>query len=226
MLFGLVKKRLPRCPIIHSDKVPQYLEGMIRSGRLRKAFSDRDDLTIVTAHNYPQKTVFERSLDFLGIKNYVVLQEEIEKWHNTAKIIWLRDFLASGRCRTEYLLCCDATDVILQGGPDEIMEIFFRFGCDLLFCSTRFTGGYACMPQVKEWADSIFPGRYLNSRVYIGKSEFILETMNVANEYISEETLTNEELKALVSAKGNDTRLSEKLPDFPRGLACDQIILR
>jgi len=50
---------------------------MIETGTHYKKFegfdlSDLSDLTIVTIHNYEEKSLFEQSLDFMGIKDYIV----------------------------------------------------------------------------------------------------------------------------------------------------------
>ena len=51
--------------------------------------------------------------------------------------------------------------------------------------STHSTDGYSCMPEVKSFADKNNggSGRYLNSGVYIGKTDFIKEVIEAALEY-------------------------------------------
>jgi hypothetical protein len=72
------KRRCGQQPIIHRyKKAKAHLEWMIETGTHYKKFegfdlSDLSDLTIVTIHNYEEKSLFEQSLDFMGIKDYIV----------------------------------------------------------------------------------------------------------------------------------------------------------
>ena len=72
---------------------------------------------------------------------------------------------------------CDAIDVIFIDSPHRVIDIFESFNCEALFMSTHSTDGYNCMPDVKQFVDKVNGGngRYLNSGVYIGKTEFIKE---------------------------------------------------
>ena len=63
--------------------------------------------------------------------------------------------------------------------------IFESFKCDALFMSTNSIDGYNCMPKVKRFIDETIKsnGRYLNSGVYIGKTDFIKEIFEEAIKY-------------------------------------------
>ena len=90
--------------------------------------------------------------------------------------------------------------------------------------STSFSGGYACMPEVKKWANSIRKGSYLNSGVYIGKTDFLQKVIEEACKYVTPTDLTASEYRDL-GCGISDIRLCERLPEFPKGCQ-DQDILR
>ena len=146
-------------------------------------------------------------------------------WHNTRKIELMLDYLDSGRCKTELLMFCDASDVVLTNGLEMVLEMFHQYQCDLLFMSTNYKGGLKCMPEYKNWANSIYPKRYLNAGVFVGRPAFVREVFQSVREYVVDNPMSKEEYEAL--GRGIwDKRLWERLPEFPKGLPCDQIILR
>jgi len=96
----------------------------------------------------------------------------------------LYNYLNADKCNTEYFMCCDAIDVIFKDDPQKIIEIFESFKCSALFMSTHSLDGYNCMPEVKSFIDNVNEtGRYLNSGVYIGKTEFIKDVISEAMKY-------------------------------------------
>ncbi len=216
------------CPIIHHDPLAlKYMAEIEHTGELKGAFNPHPDLTIVTAHNYTEPSLLERNLSHLGLRECcdVIQLPESTTWLNTFKIELILDYLRAGRCNTELMIWCDAADVVLRQGPEEIVRVFRDYDCDLLIMSTRNLGGYFCMPDVKAWADGIYYGRYLNAGVYIGRPDFIMEVLTEATQYVVENPLTRAEYRTL-GRGSRDNRLCERLPDFPRGVSCDQIIMR
>jgi hypothetical protein len=217
-----------RCPVIHQARLAEkFLKEIKQTGELKESFKPHPDLTILTAHNYAKPPLIEQSLAHLGIRECcdVLKPAEGVTWRNTLKIKLVIEYLKASQCKTKLLMVCDARDVVLRQGPEKIVEVFEGYECDLLFMSTKWLGGYKCMPKVKEWADNIYPGRYLNAGVYVGRPDFILEVMTEATKYLAEDPITKEEKQAL--GRGiRDTSLCERLPDFPRGVPSDQYILR
>ena len=217
-----------RCPVIHQERcATNFLEEIKRTRTLKGAFKAHPDLTFATVHNYAEPSLFEQSLSHLGIRDCcdVLKPAKGATWRGTLKIELILGYLDATQCKTELLMVCDARDVVLRQSPQIIVEVFKEYECDLLFMSTRYPGGYMCMPKVKEWADNIYPGRYLNAGVYIGRPDFIFEVLTGATKYLVEDPITGEEQKAL--GRGiSDTRLCERLPDYPRGISSDQHILR
>lgn len=213
-------------PIIHNKRLGEIFHASMRqTPGLRGPYRTPDALEILTCHNYNEKSLFEKSLDYVGIRNYTVLHQEIDgPWRNTLKLKWVLDHLESNPDGPENVLFCDADDCILIDDPGKILDLFNRKNCQLLFMSTSFMGGYACMPDIKRWSDRIRFGRYLNSGVYIGKREFLITVLQEASKYITDNDITEEEYRQLGRGVYN-TNLCERLSEFPKGCQ-DQDILR
>jgi hypothetical protein len=213
-------------PIIHNKRLGEILYGlMAQVPKLRHRYRKPENLDIITCHNYSSKSLLEKSLDYLGIEGYTVLRESFEgPWRNTLKPKWLLNYLERYPCGPDNVLFCDADDAIVVGDAYRVLEVFERKRCKLLFMSTSFEGGYACMPEIKRWADQIHPGRYLNSGVYIGRRDYLVTVLRAANAYITANDITAEESRSLGHGVF-DTKLCKRLPDYPRG-SQDQDILR
>ena len=77
------KKRLGFQPITHRlKKALLQWEEIKNDEELRNKFKKPEDLTIVTAHNYDHKSLFEENLDYLGVP----LGGVIDVWWRTE--IW------------------------------------------------------------------------------------------------------------------------------------------
>jgi hypothetical protein len=220
-----VFKKLP-APIIHNKRLGEILYGlMTRVPGMRGRHCKPDHLDIITCHDYPAPSLLEKSLDYLGIEGYTILRESFDgPWRNTFKLKWLLNHLERYPCGPANVLFCDADDAIVVGDCMNIMEVFERKRCKLLFMSTSFMGGYACMPEIKRWTDQIRPGRYLNSGVYIGRRDFLMTVLRAANQYVTENDITAEESRILGHGVFN-TELCDRLPEYPKG-SQDQDILR
>ena len=220
-----VLAKLPM-PIIHNKRLAEILLALI--AKLQPGthqYRKPDHLEIITCHDYDRPSLFEISLDRLGIQEYTVLKEPFRgPWRNTYKLRWVLNHLEQNPHGPAYVLFCDADDTILKANPQAVVEIFLAKQCQLLFMSTSFTGGYACMPEVKQWSDRIFPGRYLNSGVYIGRRNFLISVLREAHHFITENDITAEESR-LLGHGVNSKALCRRLPEYPKGCQ-DQDILR
>jgi len=191
-------------PIIHDRHiVKDYFESLQYHGINRNQFSMPENLTIITCRNkgsmqdriidslygYEEKSILECSLEYLGISQLKILYDERLPWRNTFKIEDIYNYLVSNECSTEYIMYCDAIDVIFIDNPNRVIEIFNGYACDMLFMSTTSTDGYSCMPEVKKWADSV-GNRYLNSGVWIGKLPFVISFFEEAMKYIEPHGVT------------------------------------
>ena len=187
-------------PIIHDRHIVKSIfENMKKNGINEGVFKMPKDLTIVTCRNkgsmedriiehlkgYEKKSILESSLEYLGINDLVLLTDDRLPWRNTFKFEMIHNYLNSGECNTKYFMCCDAIDVIFKDDPQKVIDIFETFDCEALFMSTHSVDGYNCMTEVKEFVDKINDGngRYLNSGVYIAKTDFIKEVIGEAMKY-------------------------------------------
>lgn len=133
------------------------------------------ELTIITWNNGgPAMGVLEKSLDHLGVP-YVVMGAGIHPWINSQHKLQLT-VAALATIRTAYVLGVDSRDAIVIDDPYLLVERFTRqFSCELLFSAdlinwptlSRFEKFEAVLPEARA---SRF--RYLNSGMWIGKTEF------------------------------------------------------
>ena len=187
-------------PIIHDRHIVKEAFEYIKTlNEYESAFVMPDDLTILTCRNegsmedriipsltgYDEISILESSLEYLGINGLVVLRDGRLPWRCTFKIENIHNYLKSGKCKTKYFMYCDAIDVIFKDDPNEVINIFESYDCKMLFMSTHSADGYNCMPDIKDWADNIpgSSGRYMNSGVYIGYTEFIKQFFEEAIKY-------------------------------------------
>ena len=222
------KLRLGHQPLTHINRKAEFQWGLMKEHPgLRYKFRKPDNLTILTCHNYGEKPLFELNMDYLGIMGYVVLRWPREKPFRTAhRLKLVRDYLRSGANKTDFVLFCDARDVIFSDDPMKVIDVLENGNCDLLFCSTMFKGGWACMPEVFAWTQTVVKkrGRYLNAGTYVGEWDFTLEVLERAMYFLTDDSLTAEEHNATGYGINTDD-LCKGLPDFPMG-ATDQHILR
>lgn len=211
-------------PITHRMKycIKQFAE-MKASGLLKGKFKKPNELTIVTCHDYKELPIFEENLQFLGITDYVVLRDKRKPWKNVYKIEQIYNFLETAK-RTNYVLFCDARDVIIRDDPQKIINIFEKSNCDLLFNSSQSSVGWGCMPNLYAWNRAVFKkGRYLNSGVFIGKWDFTLRVLKEALTYVTLDSVTPQEYNDW--GRGKFKKMLERFPDYPKG-AQDQDIFR
>lgn len=143
---------------------------------LRGCRSQIDGLTIVTYNTRPEPQLLERSLDHIGIQDYVVLGKGVQNWTWLHKISLVHDYLESGACTTPYILCLDGDDVIIARDPVDLVEDFLAAGTDILFCGTR--GDQPPSQECWEFENSV-PSyddpqhRHLNAGCYIGRTDYV-----------------------------------------------------
>jgi hypothetical protein len=216
-------------PIIHDRHiVKQSFEYMKSNSIHESAFSLPNDLTIITCRNsgtmqdriidtlsgYEDKSILECNLEYLGIRDLVVLTDDRLPWRNTFKIEMISNYL--DHCTTKYILYCDAIDVIFVDNPSKVLEIFHEFSCKMLFMSSNSRDGYNCMPDILTWVMLNHSNRYLNSGVWIGETEFVKKVFNEAVKYITPHGVTMDQYREYL----------QSVPEnFPIG-AQDQDIFR
>lgn len=190
-------------------------------GKIRKP----ENLAILLLHNRDYKTILEQSLDYLGIAGYSVVRPHLPRgvWRYPVKVNAALDF--AKRCKDDYILYIDSDDAILTGDPARAIELLQKSGGELLFSTTHYRA-YELMPELEGWYrqlanDAGWSGLKnvnLNSGVYVGRRERLIEFLEAAAEYVTDDDLTLEELTV--------RRQQRNMPEFPRGCGCDQSIFR
>lgn len=220
-------------PVIHDRYiVKDAFDQMIQNGGYKNAFRKPDNLTILTVRNegsleeriipslegYEDKSILETNLEYLGIEPLTVLTDSRLPWRNTFKFEIILNYLNANKCNTEYIMFCDAIDVIFNSDPSKVVDIFETFNCDALFMSTTSIDGYNCMPEVKKFIDEEIQsnGRYLNSGVYIGRTNFIKELFEEAIQYAQPHGVTMDNYSEYLASSPTD---------YPQG-SQDQDIFR
>lgn len=136
------------------------------------------NLTILTFNTSCEKSILETSLDRLQIE-YAVLGKAETDWCNRKKIDYLHQALST--IQTEYVMCCDAFDVLVLDMSQRCITALQESQCDLLF-----NGGRAFYPKsvqrneghlLNEWErfeKSVAHGPFcfLNAGVWIGRTAF------------------------------------------------------
>jgi hypothetical protein len=113
-----------------------------------------------------------------------------------------------------------------RADPYGFIPLLKEYDCDLLFSTTHHKRGYEFMPQIKQWADQRckeagYENFYLNSGVYVGRADFILEVFQAAAAYVTcGEKAPDKRWRDLCS------EATKALSEFPKGVPYDQVILR
>jgi len=192
-------------------------------GRLRKPAN----LDILLLHNRSQKTILERSLEYVGIRDYAVVAPALPRgvWRNTYKLPAALRFAKAST--SEYILYIDADDAILLGDPARAIASLEASGRDCLFSTTRYRD-YGFMPDVEPvfvaeakqagWTDSA--NIHLNSGVFVARRTFLIEFLEAACTFVTDDDASWREYSRQ-SGKGR-----VKNPQFPLGCGSDQAIFR
>lgn len=217
--------------IIHQpslSRLPVKWSLSLLSSHLKSSLKCPDNLRIVLIHNYDKPSLAEVSLNYLGIEKYTVLKPKVnDYWKNSNKIIALHQFLAAENCNEDYILYLDSSDVVLRADLNNVISYFQQQDCDLLYSNTSFTLGYECMKDVKLWTQKIAQkhgnkSAHINTGVYIGKTYFLREVLDKAIKFVTPQDLTPDESYQLI----RNNKLCKKLPEFPKGVGSDQMIIR
>lgn len=205
---------------IHDDPItslpPAILLPLV-AGHLKGKVRHSSELEVVLVHNLPQDTIAEKSLRFLGVRDFTVLRPKgVTKWRHALKLVELEKFLEN--CRKRYILYVDSTDVVLRTDPTFAIRCLEANQCDLLMSSTTSKRAYKWMPEVHRQTDEIaarhgFQGLYPNAGVFAGTRDFLSEIVADAMQYVYEDDLT-------------ETKHIQDFPNFPHRVGSDQKILR
>lgn len=229
---SLVRERHRWDSVVFHDprlfNIPAAVALPLVCGPVKGALRNPDELTIVLVHNDEEPPLLERGLRYVGIDDFVVLRPEVTgEWRDTTKILALLDWLRAGGCRTEFVLYVDSRDALLRAAPWRAVTLLRELDCDCIFSSTAVSYGYACMPDVKAWADENarqhgYRQRYINAGVFVGRATFVRELFEEAVNFIGPDDWPRRVYRRHVRAG----TLCEALPDFPHGVGTDQPIIR
>ena len=136
---ALLHRRSWKYPIIHTRRyttLPGRIVLPLLCGTAKGKLSCPADLTIVLIHNYKDESILEKSLRYVGIEDFVLLQPATGKWpSNKIKLVELKNYLDSGECATENILYIDSDDAVVRGDLGGVVDYFQEEDCNLLFSS-------------------------------------------------------------------------------------------
>jgi len=202
LIYFLFKSNLSNIEsyLFHSKIAFKVNEKMMSDLTLKESFTTPEDLTIISYHNYKDKPLFERNMDFLGI-NYLSIKAETP-YYFSKKTELLYSMIKNGDIKTKYVLICDSNDVIFTKDPKDIIKIFEGFDCDMLFVSTewdfvrkttydgvKYSDGIPqdiVMKKQKEWVNNVMgQKKYINAGIYMFKVDSVLDIFKESVKYIS-----------------------------------------
>jgi len=230
----LLQRRSWKYLVIHNRRyttLPEPIVLPLLCGNAKGKLSCPAHLTIVLIHNYEKESILEKSLRYVGIENYVLLRVNGQWPSQAVKLIEMKKYIDSGDCPTEYILYIDSDDAVLRGDPGKAVQYLQEEECDLLFSYTydrkHFNLMEKYLPETRRWADQLARDHgceqvYLNAGVFIGKTTFLKEILNIAVEFVTEHDISPAERNKL----HRQGTLAEALPEFPKGAGSDQMIFR
>jgi hypothetical protein len=204
---------------------------MVQWGLQRDSLSTPSNLTIITCHNYTEKTYAEKHMDYVGI-DYVTLQPDdlTARWRNSNKISLPYEYIRDGKCNTDYVLLIDSDDVVFVNDPSTCITAFDSYGCDMLFCAVyRKVNNYQLMEEKREEIVKLSNAEmYINAGVWIGKINSVLDILENAYSFV-DDSVYNGKYSDYVDLRNGRMDISfrdEWFPNYPYGVPSDQDILR
>tara|TARA_Y100001938_G_C8057874_1_gene415504 strand:- start:216 stop:1016 length:801 start_codon:yes stop_codon:yes gene_type:complete len=153
----------------------------------------RDTTYFICTSYGERQTNIERTFEFFKVP-YVIKGRGTPDWVNTMKAGLLADYLPN--ISTKYTMGIDSHDVLLLKEANGIIDTFENdFDCDMLF-----NGELVSYPENNELAEfekSIYgesPFRYLNSGVWIAKTDFLNEVMQDILQFRSSRPKSDQEI--------------------------------
>ena len=138
--FVKLTTKLPtfrRTLVLHNSLYTEIIPANILIPMLcwpnKKRFRRPSNLAILLVHNRNYKTLLEKSLDYLGVEGYSVVQPEVppDGWRQTLKITSSLDF--ARRCGEEYIFYVDSDDAMLIGDPQRAIDLLEEV--EVTFCT-------------------------------------------------------------------------------------------
>lgn len=175
---------------------------------------------------FNNNTWLENSCDLQGI-NHVSLIMDTD-YQNTAyvsKIKYFYDYLLN--CNYEYAIVSDSTDCIIMKNPDDAIALLDKYNCDILYGTSRFHDWVEfTMPERAQFNKSIYPDLSVNSGVCIARVAELLKLYTRILEYADTSVSASEYFKVYRSVNGYANWSVSRLSEFPKGVSCDQVIIK
>jgi hypothetical protein len=114
----------------------ERLAHVVNQNPARNRYRIPLDATFITYSNYKFQCLIEQCYEAYGIRDYMVLGRDVVHWDWGVKVKLVLDYLESRSCTSRYVLCTDATDVLMVRDPAPLLDRFRAYSCDLLFCNT------------------------------------------------------------------------------------------
>jgi hypothetical protein len=154
---------------------------------LYNTYTFREDLTIFTAANKSDYMLLKFA-EHVGIP-VIQLGADISRseWKNKLKIKLYRDALRE--CKTRYVICADASDVLFIDHPNEIIDEFIKTGEKFMFNAEK--ACFKCGPTSYDFFNkrieledpTVF--KYFNAGLCLGETESLLKFYETAQENIT-----------------------------------------
>jgi hypothetical protein len=153
----------------------------------------RDTTYFICSSYGERETNIEKTFKFFKVP-YVMKGRGTEGWANTMKAGLLAEYLPN--ITTKYTMGIDSHDVLLLKDANGIIDTFERdFDCNMVF-----NGELVSYPENEELANfekliyGESPFRYLNSGVWIAKTDFLKEVMGDILEFRSSRPKSDQEI--------------------------------
>jgi len=224
--------RLGSTVLVHDGALvrdlPNWLAVRLHCGPRKGTIRLPDSLTVLLVHDRTHETVMERSLRYLGIREFLVARPASgTRWKNALKVELGLEALRNHPTPTPYVLYADADDCVLRDDPAKAIELLERSEHDVLFSNTPYRDPGGHMPEVHDWVDASCPpgtgrARYLNAGVFIGRWEAVVEIFETAEACLA--VPAGESPPRATSRRAiGDVVAAE---NFPYGRSSDQRVLR
>lgn len=189
-------------PIENYHKI-NLIWPLFKKIKISKSFSKPKNLEILTFNSKEEETILENNLKNLNI-DFTVLGKGINPWINKNKISCALDFLKKEK--SEYTAGLDANDVILINDISNIIQLFEKYECDLLFGAELIFWPDCGIDEIKKFEENISSGcfRFLNSGTWIGKTKKCIELFEEANNFKSNSVIKEKKINYHVPLKNSD----------------------
>jgi hypothetical protein len=175
---------------------------------------------------FNDKTWLENSCDLQGINHVSLTMDTIaEETAYVAKIKYFYDYLLN--CDYEYVMVSDSTDCVILKNPDDAISLLDEYKCDILYgVGTCNNWESFTMPERASFNKTIYGDIKLNSGVCIGKVDTLIKLYERVLYYADDTLPARDYWLQYTANNGFKNWSTEKLNQFPMGVAGDQLIIK